>query len=373
MIRTQTVEEAFSLNVPERILALTEAEATERIRALKRRLGSSLVILGHHYQRREIVELADYRGDSLQLARLAAEQRQAKYIVFCGVNFMAETAAILAQPHQKVIHPNFLAGCPLADLADEADVLRAWQEICAACDLPAVRHGAATVIPITYVNSSAAVKAFCGRNRGIICTSANAKAVARWALARGERFLFMPDEHLGRNTCNALGIPRDKTITWDPKSRFGGHARQEISRATAILWKGNCHVHTFFTPDHVRQARQRYPDAKIIVHPECTEKVVALADASGSTSAIVRYVEEAPAGATIIIGTEINLVSRLAREHPEKHVYPLARSLCPNMYRINLHNLLFCLGEIGKVNVVRVPEEIRRPARRAIQRMLKLK
>jgi quinolinate synthase len=366
MIRTQTVEEVFSLNVPERILALTEDEATGRIRALKRRLGSSLVILGHHYQRAEIVELADYRGDSLQLARLAAQQRQAKYIVFCGVNFMAETAAILAQPRQKVIHPNFLAGCPLADLADEDDVLRAWQEMSTVCD-------PATVIPISYVNSSAAVKAFCGRNRGIICTSANAKAVVRWALARAERFLFIPDQHLGRNTCNALGIPRDRTIVWDPKVRFGGHAPQDIPRATAILWKGNCHVHTFFTPADAREARHRYPDAKIIVHPECAEEVVALADASGSTSSIVRYVEQAPAGTTIIIGTEINLVSRLAHEHPEKRVYPLARSLCPNMYRINLHNLLFCLEEIGKVNVVRVPEEIRRPALRAIQRMLKLK
>jgi quinolinate synthase len=367
MVESRTIEEAYSLNVPERILALTEEEAAGRIRALKQRLGSRVVILGHHYQRREIVELADYRGDSLQLARIASEQRQADYIMFCGVNFMAETAAILAQPHQKVVLPNFLAGCPLADMADEGDVLRAWEEIASACDIK-------TVVPISYVNSSAAIKAFCGRRGGIICTSANAQAVIRWALARGERFLFMPDEHLGRNSCNALGFPRKKVIVWDPALPLGGNRAKDIARATAILWKGHCHVHTFFTPEDVRRARKRYPKARVIVHPECPEEVVALADAMGSTSTIVRYVEQAPRlGGTIVIGTEINLVRRLAREHPEKRVVALARSLCPNMYRINLHNLLYCLEEIGKVNVVRVPEETRRPALRAIQRMLKVK
>lgn len=329
-------------------------------------MGDMVVILGHHYQRREIVDLSDFRGDSLELARRAAGQQKAKYIVFCGVNFMAESAAILAQPKQIIIHPDLTAGCPMADMARLSDVQETWQQL-----ENILGPGATT--PITYVNSNAAIKAFCGRNDGITCTSSNARSVIVWALKRRKKFLFLPDEHLGRNSSRQLGIPRRRIIAWDPALPMGGNRRRDIENAVAILWKGFCHVHTFFTVDHVREARKKYKNPKIIVHPECPEEVVLASDENGSTGFIVRYAENAAKSATIVIGTEINLVSRLALEYQDKNIYELARSLCPNMYRINLQNLLYSLQNLGKVNVVRIDDETKHYARIALERMLSIK
>ena len=344
---------------------LSDDQAIREIRRLKKQLGKRLVILGHHYQRREIVELSDFRGDSLELARIASLQKDAKYIVFCGVRFMAESAAILAQPHQIVIHPDITAGCPMADMASLSEVEEVWRQLHEALDdgMP---------IPVTYVNSTAKIKAFCGKHNGITCTSSNAKKIISWALERSTRFLFLPDEHLGRNTSRELDIPKERTILWNPALPLGGNTPQQIRKAIAILWKGYCHVHTFFTVEHVKKARKRYKNCSIVVHPECPEPVVLASDANGSTRFIVEYVENAPEGSTIVVGTELNLVSRLAYEHPGKHVYELARSLCPNMYKINLFNLLVSLRNIGKINVVTIAEQTKKHAKLALSRMLEM-
>ena len=341
-----------------------DAELVERIRQIKRRKGDELVILGHHYQRREIVELSDYRGDSLQLSRNAAERKDARYIVFCGVKFMAESAAILAGENQVIQHPEPTAGCPMADMADLEDVERAWAQITEIC-------GQDRVIPVTYVNSSADVKAFVGRHGGATCTSSNALKLFEWAFSQKEKLFFLPDQHLGTNTANVMGIPRDERIIWDfTQPELGGNGEEEIRRAKLILWSGHCHVHIWFTVDHILRARRRYPDGKIVVHPECVEDVVNLADYNGSTAFIVRFVEEAPAGSTTVIGTEINLVSRLAYENPDKTVVELSRSLCPNMYKINLRNLLYTLEHLGEVNVVKISDEVKHYAGLALNRML---
>lgn len=342
-----------------------DAKLIEEIKRIKERLGDKLVILGHHYQRREIVELSDFRGDSFGLSRNAAAQKKARYIVFCGVKFMAESAAILAGEDQVVQLPEMTAGCPMADMAELEDVERAWAEITEICG--------DDVIPVTYMNSSAAVKSFCGRHGGAVCTSSNARKLFEWAYSRKNRLLFLPDQYLGTNTANKMGIPREERIIWDfTRPELGGNSEEEIRKARLILWRGHCHVHTWFTVDHVLEARRRYPDGRIVVHPECIEDVVNLADCDGSTSFIVRFTEEAPSGSTIVIGTEINLVSRLAYEHPDKKVVELSRSLCPNMYKINLHNLLWTLEHLGEVNVVTVPEEVRYYAGLALNRMLEI-
>lgn len=340
-----------------------EIELIEKIRRIKHQMGGELVILGHHYQRREIVELSDYRGDSLQLSQRAAERKDAKYIVFCGVRFMAESAAILAGENQIVQHPDPTAGCPMADMADLEDVERAWTQITEICGQE--------VIPVVYVNSSADVKAFVGRWGGATCTSSNALKLFKWAYSQKEKLLFLPDQHLGINTANVMGIPRDERIVWDfTQPELGGNSEEDIKRAKLILWSGHCHVHTWFTVDHILKARRRYPDGKIVVHPECVEDVVNLADYNGSTAFIVRFVEEAPPGSTTVIGTEINLVSRLAYENPDKTVVELSRSLCPNMYKINLRNLLYTLEHPGEVNVVEISDEVKYYASLALNRML---
>jgi quinolinate synthase len=356
----------LEFTVPDWIVQLPEQAVAKRIRALRQSLGERVVLLAHHYQRPEIVALADHRGDSLELSRIAAEQRQAKHIIFCGVNFMAESAAILCRPHQRVMHPDFAAGCPLADMASLAQVEQAWQELAEVCD-PSL-----SVMPVTYINSTADIKAFCGRRGGSICTSSNARAVLRWALAHREKVFFFPDQHLGRNTANALGIPAKQQVLWDPRQPLGGNTRTHIREAKVILWKGHCHVHTLFGLEHIEQARRLYPGCRIVVHPECKEEVVKAADANGSTGFIVRYVQEASPGSCIVIGTEINLIARLAREHPDKRIYELARSLCPNMYKINLYNLYWTMSELGKVNVVTVAEDVKKHARAALARMLKI-
>jgi quinolinate synthase len=331
----------------------------------KAALGADAVILVHHYQRDEVIRFADFRGDSLELSRRAAEQRQVRYIVFCGVDFMAETAAMLCAPEQQVILPAGDAPCPMAGMADVDQAEEAWERLTAAWG--------DEVTPITYQNSSAALKAFCGRRGGAVCTSSNAERLFRWALDQRGHILFFPDEWLGTNSALALGIPRERIAVWDPEDEEGSAVRARDARV--VVWKGYCHVHTFFTLDHVRQVRASYPGVRVIVHPECPVEVVQAADAYGSTAGIIRYVEQAPAGSVIAVGTEINLVARLDRENPDKQVVPLARSLCGAMYRttpVGLRDALCsCVAE-APINVVRIDPETRHWANLALERMLNL-
>jgi quinolinate synthase len=342
-----------------------EKEIIRQIKEIKKSLGKKLIILTHHYQRKEIVDLGDYKGDSFDLSQKAAVDKAAEYIVFCGVHFMAESAEILSQPHQTVQIPVVEAGCWMADMADIFMVEKAWKEIASVI-------GPGAVVPIVYMNSDANLKAFCGRNSGVVCTSSNAPAALEWGFSQKDKILFFPDQHLGRNTGNRMGIPSDEMIVWNPKEPLGGNHPDSIKKARLILWDGYCLVHTRFQVDHIRQMREQYPEAKIVVHPECTEEVVALADAAGSTSFIVKYVEDAPPHSTIIIGTEVNLVNRLAFEYPDKEVFELYYSLCPNMFKINLKSLLWTLQNIGQVNVVQVPDAIKQDSRLALDRMLSL-
>ncbi len=351
--------------LPDRILEMSEEKQIEEIMARKREWGTQLVILGHHYQRESIVRVSDFVGDSYGLSACTASQRDARYIVFCGVHFMAESARILALPQQRVFHPNLAAGCPMADMAEIDQVELAWETILEV-------HGEDVFVPITYMNSAADLKAFCGYRGGAVCTSSNAEQAFSWAIGNRKRILFFPDEHLGRNAANSLGIPEEKRIVWDYNLPRGGNAIKDIEHATVILWKGYCHVHTNLTLDHIRDARKRYPGGKIVVHPECREEIVAEADAAGSTDSICKYVENAPARSTILIATEINLVSRLAHEHPDKTIVPVHRSLCHNMYRINAGNLLHTLENLGDVGEILVDPDITRGARMALERMLEL-
>ena len=326
-------------------------------------LGSDVVILVHHYQRDEVVRFADFRGDSLQLSRVAAEQRQARYIVFCGVNFMAETAAMLCDPAQQVLLPAGDAPCPMAGMADVDQAEEAWERLSSA--------GGEDLVPITYQNSTAALKAFCGKRGGAVCTSSNAERLFKWALASKGHLIFFPDEWLGTNSALALGIPRDQIALWDPEDPDASYARAR--EATVVVWKGYCHVHAAFKVEHVHEVRERYPGIKVIVHPECPVEVVAAADAYGSTAAIIRYVEQAQPGSAIAVGTEINMVARLAQEHPDKTVVPLSRSLCGAMYRttpLGLRDALRSCVAGAPIHVVRVDEETRRWANLALERML---
>ncbi len=351
--------------MPARYHTLEDAELTARVRAHKERYGQELLILAHYYQRDEIVALADFAGDSYALAKKAAEQRTARFIVFCGVHFMAESARILCDPAQRVFLPDHLAGCPLADMAASEDVQQAWEEIGQHCDL-------AQVVPVTYINSKAELKAFCGRHGGVVCTSTNAAGALDWALRRGRKVFFFPDQHLGRNVGLAKGVAPEHMVVWNPAQRLGGLTAEQIERAVLILWDGHCHVHTWFSPEQVAAARHKYPGALVVVHPECKHEVVAAADAAGSTSFIIKYVTQAPAGSTIVVGTEIHLVKRLAAQLPDRTVVPLGHSLCPNMYRINLRNLCWTLDELGTVNEIKVPEPVRAEAKVALDRMLQI-
>jgi quinolinate synthase len=344
---------------------LEEGDLIERISAIKAALGPKLLILTHHYQRHEIVALGDYKGDSFGLSRKSAQDHDANFIVFCGVHFMAESAAILAQSHQIVQIPDPKAGCLMADMADIHAVASAWEEL---TDVA----GEGAIVPIVYMNSEAALKAFCGRQGGIVCTSSNAGSALKWGLEVRDKVFFFPDQHLGRNTGNRLGLAPEEMIVWDPDEPMGGNRPEDIRRAKLILWDGYCHVHTHFQVNHVLKMRQEFPEARIVVHPECTEDVVALADAVGSTGFIAEYVGNAPPKSTIIIGTEINLVHRLALEHPDKQVLDLHYSLCPNMFRINLEKLLWTLENLGQANQVVVPEPVKTEARLALDRMLTL-
>ncbi|MFQ5844480.1 MAG: quinolinate synthase NadA, partial [Planctomycetota bacterium] len=333
------------------------------LRGLLAGYGARLVLLAHHYQRREIVDLAHFRGDSFELCRAASRQQEAERIVFCGVRFMVESAAILSRPDQEVYHPNERAGCPMADMANRDLVEEAWADL--------ERHDlAATTVPVTYMNSDADLKAFTGRNGGIVCTSSNASRVFDWAFRRGERIIFHPDEHLGRNVANAKGIPADRQAIYDPRLPLGGLTERELRRCRVLLWKGYCHVHTHFTAERVEQARRKWPGVFVMAHPECTEEVVAASDFVGSTSQMCCRVAEAPPGSTIAIATEINMIHRLAYEHPDREVHALSRSLCPNMYRINLYNLYDLVRDLDGAEPVALPADVRRDARLALDRML---
>jgi quinolinate synthase len=347
-------------------------ELDRRIAAAKATLGEHLVILGHHYQRDEIIKYADYRGDSFKLAQLAAARPQADYIVFCGVHFMAESADILSGPHQKVILPNPAAGCSMADMANIAEVEECWQM------LTDVLGEDAGIIPVTYMNSAANLKAFCGRNGGIVCTSSNAPKVIKWAFSQGQRVLFFPDEHLGRNTALKYGIAEDQMAVWNPKDPMASeNAEEEIERARIILWKGYCSTHMRFSMQQIEKARAEYPGIKVLVHPECRREVVEAADLYGSTEYIIRQIEQAPAGSQWAVGTEINLVHRLAKEHPEQLIFCLDPIVCPcsTMYRIHPAYLAWVLeglveGEV--INQVSVDDETAHWARVALERMLAL-
>lgn len=340
-------------------------ELIKKIAGIKETLGPELIILTHHYQRASIVELGDFRGDSFGLSKIAAEDQTARYIVFCGVHFMAESAAILAQPHQIVQIPDMDAGCWMADMADHSLVEAAWQQVTGIV-------GEKNITPLVYMNSDAEIKAFCGRNGGAVCTSSNAPDAFKWAFRRREKIFFFPDRYLGINTANRLSIPPDQVIIWRPGKPLGGNTESQIRQSKVIVWDGYCLVHTRFTVDHIRQMRKAHPKAAIVVHPECTPEVIAAADADGSTKFIVNFVRKSTPGSTIAIGTEINLIERLADEYPDKIILPLYRSLCPNMYKINPEKLLFTLTHIGEYNRITIEENIKKDARLALDRMLML-
>jgi quinolinate synthase len=350
-------------------LLVPDISLDARIAAAKARLGEDVVILGHHYQRDEVVKFADFRGDSLKLSYQAAEA-SGRYIVFCGVHFMAESADILRREHQAVILPDLNAGCSMADMADIGQVEVCWSEL--------ESLGKLKVVPVTYMNSTAAIKSFTGEHGGAVCTSSNAAAVMRWAFGGGEKVLFLPDEHLGRNTAFRLGIPLDQMIVWDPWEDFGGNSPEAIRAARVILWKGYCSVHQRFTPQHVEHVRRQHPGIRVIVHPECRFEVTQAADQIGSTEGIIKAIVASPAGSQWAVGTEIHLVNRLSKEMPGHNVMSLDSSVCvcTTMFRITPQHLLWALENIAVGNVVNrisVDERTRHFARLALDRMLSLR
>lgn len=353
---------------PEDYAELEESELRRRIVARKKELGNKLIILTHHYQRKEIIDYHDLLGDSFALARLAAEQKNARHIVFCGVKFMAEAADILTGDDQAVYlsHPD--AGCPMADMAPNDKVLAAWDRISSVIDIN-------TVIPLVYMNSSSEMKAFCGEHNGLVCTSANADLAFKHCFKQGEKLFFFPDQHLGRNTANKLNIPREKVVIYDSHQENGGLSDDDIRRAKVILWCGNCPVHVNFTADDLSQLRLKHPGIKIVVHPECPEEVVYLADSVGSTSHIVKYVEVAPAGSLIAIGTELTMVNRLNAAYPDKHIFGITGhecTVCADMNKTTLADLCFTIENFEAAELVKVPEETSLYAKIALERMLEI-
>ena len=354
---------------------LTEEQAASRIEQSKQRLGERVIVLGHHYQRDEIIRHADLRGDSFKLSQQAAARTTADYIVFCGVHFMAESADVLAQPHQQVILPNMAAGCSMADMADPEDVFDAWEALGEV--LGAATSERAQIVPVTYMNSAAALKSFCGENGGIVCTSSNAERVLRWAFERGERVLFFPDQHLGRNTAHKIGIALDRMQVWDPDQELGGNTPEQLRDARIILWKGHCSVHKRFTVAQIEKARREYPGINVIVHPECELPVVQAADLSGSTEFILARIAGAEPGSQWAVGTEVSMVHRLASENRDKLIFCLDPIVCPcsTMYRIHPAYLAWVLDSLVEgrvVNRVRVGVETKRWAKVALERMLAL-
>ena len=364
--------------LPQEYRDASDEELQERIKAAKARLGNKLLILGHFYQRDEIIVHADFVGDSFQLAKNATERPDADHIVFCGVHFMAETADILSTPEQTVTLPNLSAGCSMADMANIDQVEDCWEQLSEICGTNPDADGKQQIVPVTYMNSSAALKAFCGRHGGIVCTSSNAHAVLEWAFARGKRVLFFPDQHLGRNTALAMGMSLDQMPVWNPYKPAGGAEDPSVyADAKMILWKGFCSVHQRFTVDQIERARKAYPGVKVIVHPECSMDVVNAADGTGSTAYIVKEIANAPAGSAVAVGTEINLVNRLAAQYPDKTVFCLDPVVCPcsTMYRIHPAYLAWALENLEAGNVVNritVDEDTAREAKVALERMLRV-
>jgi quinolinate synthase len=363
--------------LPQEYRQASKEELDLRIRSAKRSLGERLVILGHFYQRDEVVRYADFVGDSFQLAQAAKTRPAAEAIVFCGVHFMAETADMLSRPDQAVILPNLAAGCSMADMADLDSVTDCWEELEGMFGSASDAGGRAPVIPVTYMNSSAALKALCGEHGGVVCTSSNAEAVLRWAFQRGQRVLFFPDQHLGRNTAKAMGIPLAEMLVWNPHEARGGCDPEMLRKSRVILWHGFCSVHKRFTVQQIKLARMRHLSVRVIVHPECTMEVVDAADESGSTDLIRKRIEEAPPGSVFAIGTEINMVQRLANEHPEQTIFCLDSIICPcsTMYRIHPSYIAWVLESLERgevLNRITVPEATAQPARIALERMLSL-
>ncbi len=361
--------EACSL---ESYLTLPDNTMDARIAAARAALGSTTVLLGHHYQRDEVIRFADYTGDSYRLSKIAAET-DARYVVFCGVHFMAESADVLGKAGQQVILPDLNAGCSMADMAEISQVEDCWES------LGRAGLGEDTVLPVTYMNSTAAIKAFCGERGGLVCTSSNAKLAFEWAFARREKILFLPDQHLGRNTAFAMGIPLNEMVVWDPWQIGGGISPERLRAARVILWKGHCSVHQRFLPSHVDTMRAKYEGIQVIVHPECRWEVCQKADALGSTERIIELVDRAPAGSIFAIGTEIHLVNRLAREYaPQgKLVMTLDATgcLCTTMYRISPQHLAWALENLVEgrvVNRIQVDEDVKHWARVALDRMLEI-
>ncbi len=342
-----------------------QAELIQKIQNRKSELGKKLLVLTHHYQRKEIVALGDYKGDSFTLSKKSTEDVNVTYIIFCGVHFMAESAAILAKPHQIVQIPDMEAGCWMADMLDHVQLSRAWEDVTNIIGLD-------QILPVVYVNSDAYIKAFCGHHGGLTCTSSNAGNAFEWCLERASKIFFFPDQHLGRNTALSIGIPEEKIIVWNPEKPLGGNTKDSIQNAKIILWHGYCLVHTRFKIAHIEQVRKNNKDVKVVVHPECEKEVVQAADAVGSTGFIEKYVKQAPVGSTIAIGTEINFINRLGLENPEKKILPLHHSLCPNMYKINLENLLKTIENVGVMNVITIPDDIKKNAKTALEKMLLL-
>jgi quinolinate synthase len=356
--------------LPERYVGLSDAEMDVRIAAAKAALGRRLVILGHHYQRDEVIKFADYTGDSYKLAQQVGKHPDADFIVFCGVHFMAESADVLSADHQQVILPDLAAGCSMADMVEPDQLEMCWSDL--------EQMGIGSVVPVTYINSAAAVKAFCGERGGVVCTSSNAAATLRWAWERGERILFMPDQHLGRNTAYKMGVPLDDMVVWDPNEIWGGLDPDAVKRARIILWKGHCSVHTRFTARQIQNLRAQHPGIRVIVHPEVPWDVVQAADDSGSTEYIIKQVKSSPPGSVWAVGTEIHLVSRLASEvQPERTVYSLDQfgCLCSTMFRVSPNHLLWVLEGLvdGEVhNRIAVPAAIKHWTKVALDRMLSI-
>lgn len=361
---------AVQAPLPDDIQKLSHAQAHQMVRDAKSKLGEDVIVLGHHYQRDEVIEHADATGDSLKLAKIARDC-DAKNIIFCGVHFMAETADILTGGSRYVCLPDLGAGCDMADMAEIRDVEDAWTQ--------AKESGVGTIVPVTYINSSAAIKSFVGRNGGVICTSSNAKAVITWALGRGDHVFFFPDQHLGRNIAKGLGLaPTSDMLLWDPMKPLGGHSDKTIRSRKIWLWKGHCPVHALFTVQQVQKIRTQNPDTKILVHPECAMEIVDLADLSGSTDYIIKTVEAAKPGSHWAIGTEKHLVERLAKQHSDKTITSLNpyTCLCGTMNRISIHNLAWSLSRLAfrgeRPNQISVPRDVAKNSLLALERMFEL-
>jgi len=364
-------EDVNNEHLLENYLRMSDAEISERIERARKTLGSRVVVLGHHYQRDDVIAHADLTGDSYQLSVMAAQRKDAEFIVFCGVHFMAESADVLGQPHQKVILPDLGAGCSMADMATVEQVEDAWEQL---REIGVLKN---KVAPITYMNSSAAIKAFCGQHGGVVCTSSNAVPLFDIYLKEYDKMFFFPDQHLGRNTGAKFGIPLEQMVLWNPFEELGGNTEEELHQAKLILWRGHCSVHGRFKPWHVEQIRKATPDIKVLVHPECMREVVEISDLNGSTSFIINTVTNAPSGSKWAIGTELNLVLRLQKQFPDKEIRLLAPDLCmcATMYRIAPPNLAWAMDNLVNgniVNQIKVDDETKHYALIALERMINL-